>query len=189
MSGTLQSEKIGPVDVAVIAFDGSEFDTGVTPVLTDLQASGTVQVIDLAFVRKDAEGNTSIVELADDSVSEVFGQITDSQFDLLSEADLTDIASGLEPSSAAMVVVWENSWATRFASAIRESHCRIAMLERIPRDNVRRAITALEELARARRDLGLVTAMPEWSPCSRHLTREGLRRATVTGGSRRAPTR
>lgn len=144
MSGTLQSEKIGPVDVAVIAFEGTEFDDGLAPALADLQASGTVHVIDLAFVRKDGNGNTSIIELADDSVSDVFDQITDSQFDLLSEADLTDIAHGLEPSSAAMVIVWENSWATRFASAIQESRCRVAMLERIPRDNVERAITALE---------------------------------------------
>ena len=145
MSGTLQSEKIGPVDVAVIAFQGSDFDAGVTPALTELQKSGTVHVIDLAFVRKDADGNTSIIELADECVSEVFDQITDSQFDLLSEADLTDIAGSLDPSSAALVVVWENSWATKFASAIQESHCRVAMLERIPRDNVERAITALEE--------------------------------------------
>jgi Family of unknown function (DUF6325) len=145
MSGTLQSEKIGPVDVAVIAFEGNDFNTAVTPALTDLQASGTVQVIDLAFVRKDADGSTSIVELADEGVSEEFDQITDSQFDLLSEADLTDIANGLEPASAAMVIVWENSWAARFASAIAESHGRVAMLERIPRENVERAITALEE--------------------------------------------
>ena len=145
MAGLLQSEKIGPVDVAVIAFEGSELDAGVTPALTDLQASGTVQVIDLAFVRKDANGSTSIIELADDGVCDAFDQITDSQFDLLSEADLTDIARGLEPSSAAMVVVWENIWATRFESAIQESGCRVAMLERIPRDNVQRAITALEK--------------------------------------------
>jgi len=192
MSRTLQSEKIGPVDVAVIAFEGSDFDTGVTPVLTELQKSGTVHVIDLAFVRKDADGNTSIVELADECVSDAFDQITDSQFDLLSEADLTDIASGLQPSSSAMVVVWENCWATRFASAIRETHGRVAMLERIPRDNVERAITALGELIRpshTSRDLGLLTGMPEWSPCSRHLTREVTRRATATGGSRKAPTK
>jgi hypothetical protein len=145
MSGTLQSEKIGPVDVAVIAFEGSDFDPGIAPALTDLQASGTVQVIDLAFVRKDADGTTSIVELADDGVAADFDQITDSQFDLLSEADLADIANGLEPASAAMVIVWENSWAARFASAIAEGHGRVAMLERIPRENVERAITALEE--------------------------------------------
>jgi Family of unknown function (DUF6325) len=145
MAETLQSEKIGPVDVAVITFEGSDFDGEVTPALTDLQASGTVQVIDLAFVRKDADGITSIVELSDEGVADKFGQLIESQFDLLSEADLTDIADGLEPSSAAMVVVWENSWAAKFASAIRQRHGRVAMLERIPRENVERAITALEE--------------------------------------------
>lgn len=145
MAETLQSEKIGPVDVAVIAFEGSEFNGDVTPALSELQASGTIQIIDLAFVRKDADGHTSIFELSDESISEAFGQITESQFDLLSEADLTDIASSLEASSAAMVIVWENSWAARFASAIRERHGRVAMLERIPRENVERAITALEE--------------------------------------------
>ena len=145
MSRTLQSEKIGPVDVAVIAFEGSELNGAVAPALTDLQASGTVQVIDIAFVRKDARGATSIIELVDDEVSEVFDQITDSQFDLLSEADLTDIARSLEPASAAMVVVWENSWAARFAAAVRASRSRVAMLERIPRENVERAITALDE--------------------------------------------
>ena len=145
MSGTLQSEKIGPVDVAVIAFEGTEFNTGIAPAVTDLQASGTVQVLDLAFVRKDATGTTSIIELSDEGVSEAFDQITASQLDLLSEADLTDIANGLAPSSAAMVILWENSWASRFASAIHERHGRVAMLERIPRANVERAITSLAE--------------------------------------------
>lgn len=145
MAETLQSEKIGPVDVAVITFEGSEFEGEVTPALTDLQASGTVQVIDLAFVRKDADGVTTIVELSDEGVSEEFSQVIESQFDLLSEADLTDIASGLEPASAAMVIVWENSWAAKFASAVRQRRGRVAMLERIPRENVERAIIALEE--------------------------------------------
>ncbi len=145
MAGLLQADRIGPVDVAVIAFDGSDLSGDIAPALLDLQASGTVNVIDLAFVRKDADGSTAIVEVADDTVAAAFDQIADSQFDLLSEADLTDLARGLEPESAAMVVVWENSWAARFASAVRQSHGRVAMLERIPHENVERAITALEE--------------------------------------------
>jgi hypothetical protein len=145
MSGSLQTEKIGPVDVAVISFEGSDFNSDVVPSLTDLQANGIVQVIDLAFVRKDADGSTSIIELADEDVPEAFEQITDAQFDLLSEEDLTDVANRLEPSSAALVVVWENSWAARFASEVRLSRGRVAMLERVPRENVERAITALEE--------------------------------------------
>src|SRR6266567_5415590 len=145
MAGLLQADRIGPVDVAVIAFDGNDFNGDIAPALADLQASGTVNVIDLAFVRKGADGSTAIVEVADDAVAAAFDRIADSQFDLLSEADLTDLARGLEPESAAMVVVWENSWAARFATAVRQSHGRVAMLERIPHENVERAITALEE--------------------------------------------
>ncbi|HUZ56137.1 MAG TPA: DUF6325 family protein [Streptosporangiaceae bacterium] len=145
MAGLLQADRIGPVDVAVIAFDGNDFNGDIAPALADLQASGTVNVIDLAFVRKDADGSTAIVEVADDDAASAFDRIADSQFDLLSEADLIDLARGLEPASSAMVVVWENSWAARFASAVRQSHGRVAMLERIPHENVERAITALEE--------------------------------------------
>jgi uncharacterized membrane protein len=145
MAELLQADRIGPVDVAVIAFDGNDFNGDIAPALADLQASGTVNVIDLAFVRKDADGSTAIVEVADDALASAFDQIADSQFDLLSEDDLTDLARGLEPESSAMVVVWENSWAARFASAVRKSHGRVAMLERIPHENVERAITALGE--------------------------------------------
>jgi len=145
MSETLQSEKIGPVDVAVIAFEGDDINGAVAPALTDLQANGTVQVIDLAFVRKDDNGTISIIELVDERVDHAFDRVMEAQFDLLSEADLTDIASGLEPSTAAMVIVWENSWAARFASAIAECQGRVAMLERIPRENVQRALAALND--------------------------------------------
>lgn len=145
MPGLIQADKIGPVDVAVIAFDDNDFNGDIAPALADLQASGIVKVIDLAFVRKEADGSTAIVELTDEAVAEAFERLADSQFDLLSEADLSDLAKSLDPASSAMVVVWENSWAARFASAVRESHGHVAMLERIPRENVERAITALEE--------------------------------------------
>ena len=141
----LEADKMGPVDVAVIAFDGSDFSGDVAPALADLQTSGTVKVIDLAFVRKAADGSTSIVELADEPSSQAFERLAETQVELLSEADLSDLAGGLAPDSAAMVVVWENMWAARFASAIRDSHGRVAMIERIPQENVERAINALDE--------------------------------------------
>jgi hypothetical protein len=144
MPVVLEADTIGPVDVAVIAFEGSEFGRDVAPALTDLQSSGAVKVIDMAFVRKAADGSTSVVEISDDATAGVFERITDSQVDLLSEADLADLADALTPETSALVVVWENSWAARFAASVRASHGRIAMLERIPHENVERAITALD---------------------------------------------
>ena len=83
MPVVLEADRLGPVDVAVIAFDGSEFNDDVAPALAGLQASGTVNVIDMAFVRKEADGSTSIVELADAAIAEVFERLTDSPVDLL----------------------------------------------------------------------------------------------------------
>jgi hypothetical protein len=144
MPARLQADTIGPVDVAVITFTGSEFGRTIAPALASLASSGTVRIIDLAFVRKAADGSTSIIEPADDTVAEAFERITDAQVDLLSDADLADLADTLTPETLAMVVVWENSWAARFATSVRSLNGRVTMLERIPHENVERAITALE---------------------------------------------
>jgi Family of unknown function (DUF6325) len=144
MPTMLQADTIGPVDVAVITFTGSDFTRTIAPALAGLESSGAVRVIDLAFVRKAADGSTSIVEPADEAVAEAFERITDSQVDLLSDADLADLADTLTPETLAMVVVWENSWATRFATSVRSLDGRVAMIERIPHENVERAIVALD---------------------------------------------
>ena len=39
--------ELGPVEYAVIAFPGSQFNGSVAPALADLVESGTVRVIDL----------------------------------------------------------------------------------------------------------------------------------------------
>lgn len=145
MTETLRADSIGPVDVAVIAFEGNEFNGDVAPALAELHDSGTVRVIDLAFIRKEDDGSTSFVEVEDADVADAFARVIGQPFDLLSDEDLTEIASGLKAGSSAMVVVWENSWAARLAAAVRNSHGSLIAQERIPRENVMRAIAALDE--------------------------------------------
>ena len=55
------------------------------------------------------------------------------------------MADGLEPNSSALVVVWENTWASRLASAIRGSGGEVVSYVRIPREVVTTAIEALQE--------------------------------------------
>ncbi len=59
MPAALQPDTIGPVDVAVILFEGNEFNGDVAPALSDLNDSGTVRVIDLAFVSKEKDESIS----------------------------------------------------------------------------------------------------------------------------------
>jgi len=145
MPAGLDADTIGPVDVAVILFEGNKFNGDVAPALSDLNDSGTVRIIDLAFVRKDDDESISYAEVADAQVADAFERLNDTQFDLLSDEDLNEIGAGLKAGSSALVIVWENSWAGRLAAAIRASHGQLISQERIPRETVLRAIAALDE--------------------------------------------
>jgi uncharacterized membrane protein len=141
----LDANAIGPVDVAVIRFDSDKWSDDVAPALSELDHSGTVHIIDLAFVRKDADETVSCLEATDERVAGAFAGLADTRFDLLSDSDLDKIADELDPGSAAMVIVWENSWAARLAAALRGSGGQMVAQERVPRERVLQAIAALDE--------------------------------------------
>ena len=63
----------------------------------------------------------------------------------MSDEDLIGLANDLEPESSALVIVWENTWASRLASAIRGSGGELVSYFRIPREAVVEAILDLEE--------------------------------------------
>ncbi|MGD9962011.1 DUF6325 family protein [Nocardioides sp.] len=141
----LSADDIGPVDVAVILFEGNEFNGEVAPALLDLQESGTVRILDLAFVLKDDAGAASYLEVTDADVAHAFDRLSEGHYDLLNDSELDEVAEGLEPGTSALVVVWENSWAARLGAAIRGSNGRVVALERIPREDVLAAVAALDE--------------------------------------------
>jgi uncharacterized membrane protein len=145
MTVSLDPDSIGPVDVAVIAFEGNRFNGDVAPALQELNQSGIVRIVDLAFVLKDADGATTSIEIEDAELADVFSSVYGDQFDLLSDEDLEEMGGRLDPDSSALVIVWENSWAARLAAAVRGSHGTLVEQERIPRETVLRAIAALDE--------------------------------------------
>ncbi len=138
-------DSVGPVDVAVVLFEGNRFNGEVAPAIAELQQSGTVRIIDLAFLTKDAEGNAAFIEVEDADIADAFDGITESQLDLLSDEDLVGLAEGLDPESSALVIVWENTWASRLAQAVRGSGGELVSYFRMPRDVVVEAIADLEE--------------------------------------------
>ena len=56
---------VGPVDVAVIAFDEPKFDGSVASAIADLVAQGIVRVLDIVLVNKDENGQTTLFEVTD----------------------------------------------------------------------------------------------------------------------------
>jgi len=127
---------IGPVELLVVAFPGSQFKGEIVPALKELVDNGTVRILDMVFVAKELDGTVAKLELADidDPGALVYKEIT-SRDDLeafVSADDLDSAADLLEPGDSAALLVWEDLWAIRFRDAIRNANGEILALERVP---------------------------------------------------------
>jgi hypothetical protein len=141
-------EEIGPVDYAIVAFPGNRFKGDIAPAIAELVDGGTIRVIDIAFVGKDADGNAVAMELTelDPDVREGLEKAGVEVGGLFNEDDLMDVADGLEPNSSAALLVWENVWARKVAQAMRDAGGELLAFERLPHEIVQAAREwALEE--------------------------------------------
>ena len=144
-------EEIGPVDYAVVAFPGNRFRGEIAPAIADLVEAGTIRIIDIAFVGKDAEGNAVAMELTelDPDIQEGLEKAGFEVGGLLNEDDLMDAAEGLEPNSSAALFVWENVWARKVTRAMRDAGGELLAFERIPHEAVQAAREWVLEEAKA----------------------------------------
>jgi Family of unknown function (DUF6325) len=134
-------EEIGPVDYAIIAFPGNRFRGEIAPAIGDLVEAGTIRVIDIAFVGKDADGTAVAMELTelDPDVQDGLEKMGIEVGGLVNEDDLMDAADALEPNSSAALIVWENVWARKVAQAMRDAGGELVAFERLPHDVVQAA--------------------------------------------------
>jgi hypothetical protein len=140
-------DELGPIDYAVIEFPPDRRPDGsALPLLRDLVDRGIVRVLDLAFIRKDADGSIVGVDIADAGLQ---GDIDVTLFaeassGLVGDDDLEEVGAILEPGSAAAVLIYENCWAAPFATALRRNGAQLVASGRIPVQAVLAALDALE---------------------------------------------
>ena len=133
--------ELAPVDYMIVAFPGNEFKGEIAPALADLVEKGTIRIIDLAFVAKDADGNIGAFELTDidPEVRQGFENMGVEVNGLFNEDDLRAAGEELEPNSSAALLVWENLWAKDVAQAIRNAGGELLDFERLPHEVVQAA--------------------------------------------------
>ncbi len=135
---------LGPVELIVIEFPDGKLDKRVAPALKEIVDNGTIRIIDLLFVKKDSQGKTTVVELEDSGIADSFKDVDGDVFDLVNADDVEILAADLDNGSAAALIVWENTWATKFAEAVRASKGRVAANLRIPHSAVEAAMQAVQ---------------------------------------------
>ena len=109
--------------------------------------SGTIRIIDVAFVSKDENGEIAGFELDefDEEVRAGFERAGIDGESLFNDEDIVAAGEELEPGSSAALIVWENLWATKIAVAVRDAHGELYDFGRIPHAVVMAAREALTE--------------------------------------------
>ena len=142
-------DSLGPVDYIVVEFPAgaSNFTGEMAKELIRLVDAGTIRLIDVLILTKDADGSIEAAELSD---SEDLGELRklESQLaELLAAEDVAHLAAAMEPGTTAGVLIWENLWAAPFASAARRSGGQLIANGRIPIQAIVASIEADERAA------------------------------------------
>ena len=143
---TSDLDEMGPVGYIVVEFPGNRMTGEGFPILLDLVDRGLIRILDLVFVRKDADGTVSAVELSD---LDRDGQMNLAVFegassDLLDTDDLSQAGNVIEPGSSAGILVYENRWAAPFASALRRGGAQLVASGHIPLEAIAASLDATE---------------------------------------------
>ena len=142
-------DSLGPVDYIVVEFPAgaSNFTGEMAEELLALVDSGTIRVIDVLILTKNEEGTVDAMELSDIEQLGPLQRVEAQLAELLAEEDVEHLAAALDPGSTAGVLIWENLWATPFASAARRSGGQLIANGRIPIQAIIASIEADEARA------------------------------------------
>lgn len=141
---------LGPVDYVVVEFPGEKanFSGEIASELKSLVKRDVVRVLDLVLLRKDRDGSFEAFEMHDFDDSAV-GELREFESDLallLADEDIASIGLALEPGSTAGVLVWENTWAAPFGSAVRRAGGQLVASGRIPAQAILAAVEPDKDL-------------------------------------------
>jgi len=127
-------DELGPVDYLVVEFPAGEsnFTGEMVKELLALVDAGTIRVIDVVILTKDADGSVDAMELSDVDELGPLQALETELAELLAAEDVAHLAAAMDPGSTAGVLIWENLWAAPFAAAARRSGGQLIANGRIP---------------------------------------------------------
>jgi len=140
------TEVVGPIDYLAVEFPGAKMKGEALSALLDLVSQGMIRVLDLRVARVDADGTVTAAEITDldgDGTLDlaVFSGVTSG---LLDDEDVSKSAALVEPGNAVGLLLYENTWARPFVSALKRADAEVIASGRIPATDVMAALDELE---------------------------------------------
>ena len=146
---------VGPIDYLVVEFPGAKLTGEALTELVDLTDRGIIRVLDLRVAVVGDGGEFVAAALTDlDGDGQLdLAVLSGIESGLLGEEDLAQGAALVGAGDAVAVLLYENTWAGRFVSALRRQNADVIASGRIPADEVIAALEAIETETSAHRDV------------------------------------
>jgi hypothetical protein len=134
---------VGPVDVYIIGFPGNKFSGKIAPAIGELVDNGTIRILDLLFIMKAEDGTVATLAIEDlDQDGAAFAELDITEPGSLNEEDADEVSEDLPANSSALLIAFENVWATKVVSALQDADAVLIDSIRIPAEVVEQALTA-----------------------------------------------
>lgn len=115
---------LGPLEYLVIGCSGNQFTSEIVPELNSIQEKGLIRVVDLLFVRKNADDTVTALEVSDleDDELAAFGPLLESLMGLITPEDVMTLSSTLPADTSAAIVLLEHLWLNKLEAAVERAN-------------------------------------------------------------------
>ena len=139
-------DELGPVDFLAIEFPGGRLTAAGFEQLLSLVDRGVVDILDMEFITKDADGKSKKVDVWEFAAPEGvnLSAWAGASSGLLDDSDIGQISATMQPGSVAVVVIYENRWVLGLVDAWRREGARLIADGGISADDLVAALDATE---------------------------------------------
>ena len=126
----------GPIDFIIVEFDGNNFRGEIIQELEIAVRNKVIDVLDMAMVSKDSDGNVEAIELSnlDSDLIRVIKASKDSGTGLITDEDVAEVGDVLKNNCSAGLLIIEQLWAKGLKKAIIDTRGRLISEGRIHPD-------------------------------------------------------
>jgi Family of unknown function (DUF6325) len=133
----------GPVEYLVVGFPDGNVSDDLAPELAKLVDNQVIRILDLVFLSKDGAGDVTVTEFDELDQVASFTGIDAEVGGLIGPDDIGFVSEGLDPGSAAAVLLVEDLWAAPLADALERGNGFLLEGARIPAELAGDALAAL----------------------------------------------
>ncbi len=140
---------LGPLEFIIIGCPGGQFTKEIVPELHAIQEKDLIRVVDLLFLRKDAQGAVNVLEVRDlnDEELAAFGILKNNLLGVITHDDIIALSNVIPADTSTVVLLLEHLWIGGLERAIERARGTVFIGGMVPqeaREQLKQELAAAE---------------------------------------------